>query len=1011
MENRIISSPHTLGRFRETRKPGSEVASRYSCPASLLGLDLSQIGPDPALDAFRNGNNNPAPQLPGWFSDTSFASVSLSRFHREQDAWNSLHVTGAYRNPKPFPGQHLPKTSPGFSRHGCNEPSETDSQVICSDSGYGSKRGGSAHSVISSSCPVESIPSPSNMSSYNYNRLDTGSSDDTNRPVYNASSFIPEAVAAAGVHFQRQYPQEIKCSYPSCTWTGKCPSDKKKHEARHKREWKCDEPHCTRKEGFGTINDLERHKKCVHRKIPDRGPKKVYMCFGKNCRRSSKKWPRLDNFRQHLQRVHPKENADELLRKSDEWYYSWELRVETATSLVDLSSLSSPRQSSPLPQIQDSHTSRPEEAVSRYAQPTADDLVAPSQTVMSSDGCSMPLEERLTLSPIKNIDTFDSQSHRGYGVDGAVTAAGTAPEQGSVSRQQPVELPGLRSLNLPRTLDHEPPSTVAAVPNQQTVPQASTGRALDGVVAKAAVDMINALARNLNKTSKRQGVRPEQGRDQNDNHCSKTSTETAVPTDATPATTPPSKSTGTNNDGLSDSQKKLLSSLLSAALEHLGQAPGQVDNTAANKAGSEEPDSIKQEGYQCDVCHKWKRLKCELKKHKTRHEKPYGCTFDKCYKTFGSKADWKRHENSQHFHLQTWRCSLPSRKHPGMECAHLFYRQELFVKHLKKPHPEARNDNNDTVGDPLVKNRIGRNGQNQFWCGFCRKIIPLTTKGLDAWNERFDHIDMKHFKQGQRIGDWLPAKGHRTKKEQYERAKMKKEAGKSITSSTSTAELVRGSDSQSESETESEINSLCDESSTTSSCGDSDDEGHSPVSVGLARSIRTEGITAQRAAASANVKTGNDSYNSRKRKFSLDLFSPEQQHWREENQISNQSAAQLAERNTAKRAEVELLSKLSPSLYEHPSDDDGDVHQQQHHYHRRRHVRTTSNSTEGGRHAAGSSRTRGGVGGCQKSLYCCHCHYGPWNLSLMTGCLNCDHEFCANCNLEPSLMGCEKESE
>ncbi|KAJ5820551.1 hypothetical protein N7474_006142 [Penicillium riverlandense] len=76
------------------------------------------------------------------------------------------------------------------------------------------------------------------------------------------------------------------------------------------------------KKGSATINDLARHKKCVHNKKPERGPKMVYMCFGKQCSRRDKTWPRLDNFRQHLTRMHGDEDADLLLKRSMDWYES-----------------------------------------------------------------------------------------------------------------------------------------------------------------------------------------------------------------------------------------------------------------------------------------------------------------------------------------------------------------------------------------------------------------------------------------------------------------------------------------------------------------------------------------------------------------------------------------------------------------------------------------------------------------------------------------------------------------
>lgn len=65
----------------------------------------------------------------------------------------------------------------------------------------------------------------------------------------------------------------------------------------------------------------------------------------------------------------------------------------------------------------------------------------------------------------------------------------------------------------------------------------------------------------------------------------------------------------------------------------------------------------------------------------------------------------------------------------------------------------------------LQTRKIGRNGQGQFWCGFCQALVRVGSEGLDAWQERFDHIDFQHFARGQRIDDWLPPKGMLTKGE------------------------------------------------------------------------------------------------------------------------------------------------------------------------------------------------------------------------------------------------------
>lgn len=63
------------------------------------------------------------------------------------------------------------------------------------------------------------------------------------------------------------------------------------------------------------MNDLARHKKCVHKQEPTRGPKVVYKCFAYDCPRKDKMWPRLDNFKQHLGRMHSPKDVERLLKK------------------------------------------------------------------------------------------------------------------------------------------------------------------------------------------------------------------------------------------------------------------------------------------------------------------------------------------------------------------------------------------------------------------------------------------------------------------------------------------------------------------------------------------------------------------------------------------------------------------------------------------------------------------------------------------------------------------------
>lgn len=146
-----------------------------------------------------------------------------------------------------------------------------------------------------------------------------------------------------------------------------------------------------------------------------------------------------------------------------------------------------------------------------------------------------------------------------------------------------------------------------------------------------------------------------------------------------------------------------------------------------------------------------------IRKHQKRHEKPYACTFAKCDRKFGSKNDWKRHENSQHVQLEIWRCTemtsiTTTTTTPGdqqqrqqqpqkQECGKVCHRLESLKAHLEKAH---------AIHDPAVLDRkladcrMGRNFESRFWCGFCQKTIEPTNSSGPAHSERFDHID-DHF--------------------------------------------------------------------------------------------------------------------------------------------------------------------------------------------------------------------------------------------------------------------------
>ncbi|KAF8540892.1 hypothetical protein BDD12DRAFT_831333 [Trichophaea hybrida] len=144
---------------------------------------------------------------------------------------------------------------------------------------------------------------------------------------------------------------------------------------------------------------------------------------------------------------------------------------------------------------------------------------------------------------------------------------------------------------------------------------------------------------------------------------------------------------------------------------------------------------------------------CELRKHRKRHTRPYGCTARYCQRLFGSKNDWKRHENSQHHRLESWKCNVPVHPHgAGDICKAIHYRKENFVNHLKSSAHGIRTE--AEIKRWAERSYIGGSDHHIFWCGFCvdesgvqGKTINLKKQGLAGWDERFNHLG-SHFEQG-----------------------------------------------------------------------------------------------------------------------------------------------------------------------------------------------------------------------------------------------------------------------
>ncbi|KAK0888932.1 hypothetical protein LTR02_015873 [Friedmanniomyces endolithicus] len=165
-------------------------------------------------------------------------------------------------------------------------------------------------------------------------------------------------------------------------------------------------------------------------------------------------------------------------------------------------------------------------------------------------------------------------------------------------------------------------------------------------------------------------------------------------------------------------------------------------------------------GFRCPKCPKTKKRECDLRKHMKRHTRPYGCTFPSCFKEFGSRNDWKRHEESQHSLQEMWKCmfSTPS----GTRCTTISYDSTHFTNHLRQNHPDTLTNN----PLPLLSEtmHLGAKAHRRYFCGFCNSLIeqnPLDF--LNAAEARYKHIGDHYDQDSRHVNDWVCSEANKAK--------------------------------------------------------------------------------------------------------------------------------------------------------------------------------------------------------------------------------------------------------
>lgn len=185
--------------------------------------------------------------------------------------------------------------------------------------------------------------------------------------------------------------------------------------------------------------------------------------------------------------------------------------------------------------------------------------VAPGQTMISAE-TAKPAES-LVLNPIKS-----------FSVQGGDCESNAFANQRAPSNPHPLELPALKSLDLPATMEQDTPTS-----------QPSNGQnaKIEGFVSDAAGNMVNVMTNIMNGNQRPWSRRLDSKNDTEEQRC----------------------------DQLSSWKRDMLQKILSSALTQLSGSP-KPNLPISDKTDG---DPAKKDWVKCGQCPKRTRLPCEMK--------------------------------------------------------------------------------------------------------------------------------------------------------------------------------------------------------------------------------------------------------------------------------------------------------------------------------------------------------------------------------------------------------------
>ncbi|OJD29266.1 c2h2 type zinc finger domain protein [Diplodia corticola] len=680
--------------------------------------------------------------------DSVAYSNPIANFYHDADGpWNSVRATNQARSSAASANVALAVPGPNLDYNSYRHAPASE----ISDSGYASQAAASQSVVNANTEPTdysrECGDLPVQVNSFSF----TAAAHSP--PSYDTTSFQTRNADCADLSSASQptaSQKQLQC--PRCGNVAKCRSDFKKHELKHTKPHVCNEPNCPRKEGFATSNDLDRHKKSVHNAA---GKTKSFRCAADRCKNKDKIWPRLDNFKQHVERMHHGSAADmaDIIQRS-------QFFGDTDTSDPGPSGT---RSASPMDNalagIGSKSKDSPAPVVSQGLGDDSSNALVSDLNLSSSHEYSRPRQWEEA-----NFRQYQDDYPQPLRMSGDQQLAQNS--QSDASRLRQLAVAATAASQAANQLDSKDDSQATGSKAQSSKRTSAIEDGQKRLYSKFSNIIASSIANgNANESLNKAVLRALLELDQNKHIITTTSNrkgsaakeaKTSRGADKSP---PGFREPGRTEITMSTAEVKTALAALSKSFAQ------RRDVAPIGKTG-------KPQGVKCTECPRVCARRCDLRKHLKRHSKPYGCTFSKCYKEFGSKNDWRRHEDGQHWQLETWRCEQPpcderstcssppslidddssvSSNVQAKVCGHLFYDSNAFSIHLRSQHSFPK----DQISTELCIRRIGRNNQSRFWCGFCERVLELNERGQAAWSERYNHISHHFDKEDKHIRDWL----------------------------------------------------------------------------------------------------------------------------------------------------------------------------------------------------------------------------------------------------------------